>query len=107
MAERRSHRKGTLASDAVASAKILSRWVERFKAEARAGTIHRSSRPRVMPGMTDPAFAERLVGGRAGYGLKEIAAAEPVRRHKRVRIAPTQFAPSWWIFPRLKGILVR
>lgn len=60
MAERRSHRKGTLASDAVASAKILSRWVERFKAEARAGTIHRSSRPRVMPGMTDPAFAERL-----------------------------------------------
>lgn len=33
------------------SPKIVARWVERFKAEGRAGMADRSSRPRVMPGM--------------------------------------------------------
>lgn len=43
------------------SAKIVARWVERFNAEGRAGTADRSSRPRVMPGMTAPSIAERIV----------------------------------------------
>jgi transposase-like protein len=41
--------------------KIVARWVERFKAEARAGMADRSSRPRVMPNMTEQVVADRIV----------------------------------------------
>ena len=34
------------------SAKIVARWVERYKAEGRAGTVDRSSRPAHMPQAT-------------------------------------------------------
>ncbi|MEI9419572.1 helix-turn-helix domain-containing protein, partial [Mesorhizobium sp. Cs1321R2N1] len=43
------------------SAKIVARWVERYKAEGRAGMVDRSSRPHAMPGMTEQAVAERIV----------------------------------------------
>jgi len=92
------------------SAKIVARWVERFKAEGHAGMADRSSRPRVMPGMTDQAVADRIVTlrrqrwtgqhialevdvspatasralRRAGLSrLKDIDPGEPVRRYER------------------------
>ncbi|ESX08356.1 hypothetical protein X768_23095 [Mesorhizobium sp. LSJC265A00] len=42
------------------SAKIVARWVERYEAEGRAGMVDRSSRPTVIPGMTDHAVADRI-----------------------------------------------
>ncbi len=92
------------------SAKVVARWVERFKAEGRAGMADRSSRPGAMPGMTDPAVVERIVAlrrqrwtgrhialevgvspatvsrvlKRAGLSrLKDLEPAEPVRRYER------------------------
>jgi transposase InsO family protein len=92
------------------SAKIVGRWVERFKAEGRAGMADRSSRPRVMPGMTGQAVADRIVAlrrqrwtgrhialevgvspatvsrvlKRAGLSrLKDLEPAEPIKRYER------------------------
>ena len=92
------------------SAKIVARWVERFKADGRDGMADRSSRPRVMPGMTDPAVAARIVTlrrqrwtgrhialevgvspatvsrvlKRAGLSrLKDLEPAEPAKRYER------------------------
>jgi transposase InsO family protein len=92
------------------SAKIVARWVERYKAEGHAGMADRSSRPTVMPGMTEQAVAERIVAlrrlrltgkhiamevgvspatvsrvlKRAGLSrLRDIEPAEPVRRYER------------------------
>ena len=92
------------------SAKIVARWVERYKAEGRAGMADRSSRPTVMPGMTEQAVAERIVAlrrqrltgkhiamevgvspatvsrvlKRAGLSrLRNLEPAEPIRRYER------------------------
>jgi transposase InsO family protein len=92
------------------SAKIVTRWVERYKAEGSKGMADRSSRPTVMPGMTEQAVAERIVAlrrqrltgkhiamevgvspatvsrvlKRAGLSrLKDIEPAEPIRRYER------------------------
>jgi transposase InsO family protein len=92
------------------SAKIVARWVERYKAEGGAGMADRSSRPKIMPGMTGQAVTERIVAlrrqrltgkhiametgvspatvsrvlKRAGLSrLKDIDPAEPVRRYER------------------------
>lgn len=92
------------------SAKIVARWVERFKAGGRAGMTDRSSRPKVMPRMAEQAVADRIVAlrrqrwtgrhiarqvgvspatvsrvlKRAGLSrLKDIEPAEPVRRYER------------------------
>jgi transposase InsO family protein len=43
------------------SAKVVARWVERFKVEGRAGMVDGSSRPSHMPRATDPATVERIV----------------------------------------------
>lgn len=94
------------------SAKIVARWVERFRIEGRAGMADRSSRPRVMPGATAPAVVERIVGlrrqrwtgrhialevgvspatvsrvlKRAGLSrLRALEPAEPIRRYERDR----------------------
>ncbi len=92
------------------SAKIVTRRVERYTAEGRAGMADRSSRPHVMPGMTGQAVAGRIVAlrrqrltgqhialevgvscatvsrvlKRAGLSrLKDIEPAEPIRRYER------------------------
>ena len=92
------------------SPKIVTRWVERYKAQGRAGMSDRSSRPSVMPGATGQAVIERIVAlrrerwtgrhiaatvgvspatvsrvlKRAGLSrLKDIEPAEPVRRYER------------------------
>ncbi|MEX1162486.1 MAG: IS481 family transposase, partial [Nitriliruptor sp.] len=92
------------------SAKIVARWVERFKAEGRGGMTDRSSRPHVMPGMTEQPVAERIVAlrrqrwtgshiaievgvspatvsrvlKRAGLSrLRDLEPAEPVKRYER------------------------
>ena len=92
------------------SAKIVSRWVARFKAEGREGMGDRSSRPRHSPSATDETVVvrivelrrERLTGQhiaqrtgvspatvsrvlkRAGLSrLKDLDPAEPVRRYER------------------------
>jgi transposase InsO family protein len=92
------------------SAKIVTRWVERYKAEGSKGMADRSSRPTVMPGMTEQAVAERIVAlrrqrltgkhiamevgvspatvsrvlKRAGLSrLKDIEPAEPIRPYER------------------------
>ena len=92
------------------SPKIVTRWVERYKAEGSKGMADRSSRPTVMPGMTEQAVAERIVVlrrqrltgkhiamevgvspatvsrvlRRAGLSrLRDIEPAEPVRRYER------------------------
>ena len=91
------------------SAKIVARWVERYRAEGSAGMVDRSSRPHVMPGMTRQDVAERIVAlrrqrltgkhiavavgvspatvsrvlRRAGLSrLKDLEPAEPVRRYE-------------------------
>ncbi len=43
------------------SAKIVARWVERYKAEGSEGMADRSSRPKIMPAMTGEVVAERIV----------------------------------------------
>jgi transposase InsO family protein len=42
-------------------AKIVTRWTERYRAEGRAGTQDRSSRPRAIPTQTAEALAERII----------------------------------------------
>jgi transposase InsO family protein len=92
------------------SAKIVARWVERYKTEGSKGMADRSSRPNIMPGMTEQAVAERIVAfrrqrltgkhiamevgvspatvsrvlKRAGLSrLRDIEPAEPIRRYER------------------------
>jgi transposase InsO family protein len=92
------------------TAKVVKRWVERYKAEGRAGMADRSSRPRRSPNGTDQTVADRIVTlrrqrftakhiasvvavspatvsrvlARAGLSrLKDLAPAEPVRRYER------------------------
>lgn len=92
------------------SAKIVARWVGRYKAEGRAGMIDRSSRPAHMPQATTASIAERIMAlrrqrwtgkhiahevgvspatvsrvlKRAGLSrLRDIEPAEPVRRYER------------------------
>ena len=92
------------------SAKVVARWVERYKAEGRAGMVDRSSRPGRMPRATKLSIAERIVAlrrrrltgkhiarevgvspatvsrvlKRAGLSrLKDLDPAEPVRRYER------------------------
>ena|SRR6188474_1773337 len=43
------------------SAKIVARWVERYRAQGSKGMADRSSRPNVMPGLTEQAVADRIV----------------------------------------------
>jgi len=45
--------------------KVVARWIERFKAEGRAGMVDRSSRPRRMPQATARPTLERI-GARFG-----------------------------------------
>jgi transposase InsO family protein len=92
------------------TAKIVARWVKRYKSEGRTGMADRSSRPARMPQATDPAVVERIVALRrqrftgkhiameVGVSpatvsrilkrarlsrLKDIEPAEPVRRYER------------------------
>ncbi len=92
------------------TAKVVKRWVERYKAGGRAGMADRSSRPRHSPNRTDQAVADRIVTlrrqrftakhiasvvavspatvsrvlARAGLSrLKDLEPAEPVRRYER------------------------
>jgi len=92
------------------TAKVVARWVERFRAEGSAGMIDRSSRPKTSPKQTEAAVADaitalrrqRLTGkhiamqtgvseatvsrvpARAGLSrLKDLEPAEPVRRYER------------------------
>lgn len=92
------------------SPKIVARWVERYKAEGRAGMVDRSSRPRHSPNAVDRAAVDRIVAlrrqrwtgahiaqevgvspatvsrvlKRAGLSrLKDIDPAEPVVRYER------------------------
>lgn len=98
------------ASQYAVTAKVVKRWVERYKAEGRAGMADRSSRPRHSPKATAGAVADRIVAlrrqrftgkhiasvvavspatvsrvlARAGLSrLKDIEPAEPVRRYER------------------------
>jgi transposase InsO family protein len=91
------------------TAKVVKRWVERYKAEGRAGMADRSSRPRCSPNATDQSVADRIVAlrrlrftgkhiasvvavspatvsrvlARAGLSrLKDLEPAEPVRRYE-------------------------
>ncbi|TAY77378.1 IS481 family transposase, partial [Rhizobium ruizarguesonis] len=43
------------------SSKSVSRWVERFRAQGRAGMADRSSRPKISPRQTGQSLAERIV----------------------------------------------
>ncbi|MCW1409384.1 IS481 family transposase [Rhizobium sp. 1AS11] len=43
------------------SPKIVSRWLERFRAQGRAGMADRSSRPKISPLQTGQSLAERIV----------------------------------------------
>jgi transposase InsO family protein len=92
------------------SIKIVTRWVERYKAEGHAGMADRSSRPRRSPRATDPLVVERIIAlrrqrftgrhiaqqagvspatvsrvlRRAGLSrLRDIEPAEPVIRYER------------------------
>ncbi|TIN32335.1 MAG: LacI family DNA-binding transcriptional regulator [Mesorhizobium sp.] len=92
------------------SAKIVARWVERYKTEGRAGMVDRSSRPAHTPQVTGASIAERIVAlrrqrwtgkhiahevgvspatvsrvlKRTGLSrLSDIEPVEPVRRYER------------------------
>ncbi|MDX8529077.1 IS481 family transposase [Mesorhizobium sp. MSK_1335] len=92
------------------TAKVVARWVERFRCEGRAGMADRSSRPKSSPAQTPATVADeiaalrrrRLTGQhiarqtgvstatvsrvlkRAGLSrLKDIEPAQPVRRYER------------------------
>jgi transposase InsO family protein len=92
------------------TAKVVVRWVERFRVEGSAGMIDRSSRPKTSPKQTKAAVVDaiaalrrqRLTGkhiamqtgvceatvsrvlARAGLSrLKDLEPAEPVRRYER------------------------
>ena len=43
------------------SAKIVARWVERFKAEGREGMADRSSRPHTLRNPTPPCAVDRII----------------------------------------------
>jgi transposase len=91
------------------TAKVVKRWVERYKAEGGAGMVNRSSRPKRSPHATERAVADRIVAlrrqrltgkhiasvvavspatvsrvlARAGLSrLKDLEPAEPVRRYE-------------------------
>jgi transposase len=91
------------------TAKVVKRWVQRYKAEGRAGMTDRSSRPRHSPNATDQAVADRIVAlrrqrftarhvasvvavspatvsrilARARLSrLKDLEPAEPIRRYE-------------------------
>ena len=53
--------KAQAARDYGVSAKIVSRWTERFVAEGRDGMQDRSSRPKLIPNQTAQALAERIM----------------------------------------------
>jgi transposase InsO family protein len=56
------------------TAKVVKRWVERYKAEGRAGMADRSSRPRRSPGATSQAVVDRIVAlRRQRFTAKHIA----------------------------------
>ena len=42
------------------TAKVVARWVERFRAEGRAGMADRSSRPKTSPRQTKGAVADAI-----------------------------------------------
>jgi transposase InsO family protein len=92
------------------TAKVVKRWVERYRAEGSAGMTDRSSRPHAIPGMTGQAVTDRIVAlrrqrftgkhiatlvgvspatvsrvlKRAGLSrLRDLEPAEPVRRYER------------------------
>ena len=94
------------------SAKIVARWVGRYRSEGRAGMVDRSSRPGHSPKATGSAVVERIIAlrrqrltgkhiamevgvspatvsrvlKRAGLSrFKDIDPAEPVRRYERKR----------------------
>jgi transposase InsO family protein len=98
------------ASQYAVTAKVVKRWVERYKAEGRAGMADRSSRPRHSPNRTDQTVVDRVVAlrrqrftgkhiasmvgvspatvsrvlARAGLSrLKDLEPAEPARRYER------------------------
>ena len=98
------------ASQYAVTAKVVKRWVERYRTEGRAGMADRSSRPRSSPNATGREIAEHIVAlrrrrftgkhiakevgvspatvsrvlARAGLSrLKDLEPAEPVRRYER------------------------
>ena len=58
------------------TAKVVKRWVERYKAEGRAGMADRSSRPRRSPHATERAVADRIVALRP-LRLTGVVAVSP------------------------------
>lgn len=92
------------------TAKVVKRWIERYKAEGRADMADRSSRPTTSPRLTRQCSVERIVALRRQHltgkhialrtgvspatvsrvlrrarlsRLKDIEPAEPVRRYER------------------------
>jgi transposase len=63
------------------TAKIVKRWVERYKAEGRAGMADRSSRPRRSPNAVGQAVADRIVALRrrrfTGKHIASVMAVSP------------------------------
>ena len=63
------------------SAKIVSRWTERFKVEGRDGMQDRSSRPKLIPTQTTEALAERIITHRrqrlCGRHIAELTGVSP------------------------------
>ena len=75
------------------SARIVSRWVERYKAEGPAGMADRSSRPEAMPRATD---AAAVSAGSLSMSASTTPHASPSARScpTRKRKAPS---PSCWL----------
>ena len=73
------------------SIKIVTRWVERYKAEGHAGMADRSSRPRRSPRATDPLVVERIIALRrqrfTGRHIAQQAGVSPATVSRVLRRA--------------------
>ena len=75
------------------SAKIVSRWTERFRAEGREGMQDRSSRPKLIPTQTAEPLAGRIKDLAAGGVLAAAIGA--------LAVGVIIFGPKLWaLLPR-------
>jgi transposase len=83
------------------SAKVVQRWVERYKVDASAGMEDRSSRPKRIRRQTSQNIAERIVAlsregmhGNAIAGEVGVSAATVSRILKRTGLSPRSVGRS-------------
>ena len=82
------------------SAKIVARWVERYKGEGRAGMVDRSSRPHRLRSPVSEATIARIVAlrrqRRTGKHIAMEVGVSPARQGPAAMEPHVQLAPPAW-----------